>query len=58
MASAFCCSTLRLFLEGQLILATLAIHAPLNSLLISGRLVLKVSSAVFPVVGLGTAVGL
>src|SRR5690606_33870284 len=37
MASAFCCSELRLFRVGQLMFATVAIHAPRNSRLTSGK---------------------
>ena len=44
MASAFCWSDVRLVLEGQLILATDAIQAPRNSLLIAGKSTRKFSS--------------
>ena len=42
MASCFCCSVERLFFEGQLIFATVAIHAARNSRLTSGRMSLVV----------------
>src|SRR5690606_327254 len=41
MASCFCCSVLRLFLEGQLILATVATQAARNSRGTCGKFALK-----------------
>src|SRR5690606_10188205 len=45
MASSCCCWVDRLLREGQLMLATVAIHAPRNSRLTSGRISLITSSS-------------
>ena len=51
IASAFCSFVDKLRLDGQLILATVAIHAPLNSLLTAGSSTYRLSSIGFTSVG-------